>query len=184
MNFTVTLGGTTLADCTAPVAVSTTDGTATCTFTPSAVGTYTIQGSFSGTDTLQPSTGSVTVSVLTPTTTTISVNETSQSHGQRTLTINANVTPSSATGSVTFTLCMNPGWQGCQQSYNGNQTLSSGAASWSQNGLSSGRELQRLCDLWRRHKRRDLRLGNHEWEHVMTPINPTRPQNRSLADVT
>ena len=56
VTFTVTYGGSPLSVCTAPVDVSTTTGTATCTFTPGSGGTYDVTASFSGTSDFQPST--------------------------------------------------------------------------------------------------------------------------------
>ena len=130
--------------CTSPVAVSTTsgptDGTASCTFTPSTAGNYSVEADFSGTDTLQPSTGTTTVSVVSQTTTSISVTETSQTvhHStQYTLNVTATVSPSTATGNVTFTLNVSCPGHNCT-TYNGSGTLSSGSTSWSLSGLSGG----------------------------------------------
>jgi len=117
--------------------VNTTDGTAPCTFTPGASGTYNVTATFSGTANFQGSTSPVTAIVVSSgTTTTISVSAT-RSGGQDTVTITATVLPSAATGTVAFTLQVCIFTFFCT-TYNGSATLSGGTATWSQGSLFSG----------------------------------------------
>lgn len=134
VNFTVTLGASTLSVCTAAVDVSTTTGQATCTFTPATGGTYDVSASFSGTADFQPSTSSVTaINVPIATTTTVAGAATATS-----ITLTATVTAadgSTPTGTVSFKLQLSSGGFGCANSYTGSGTLSSGVASWQQTGI-------------------------------------------------
>ncbi len=139
ITFTVTdPSSNVLSVCTGSVDVNVTTGVASCTFTPSSGGTYYVTGAFSGTSDFQPST-SPNTAVPVPIATTIAIPSggvTSPSHG--TLTVVANVSPAAATGSVSFTLKQTSGCYGSCPSYSGPATLSSGTATFTQSGLSSG----------------------------------------------
>lgn len=133
VNFTVSTGGSALSVCTSAAQVSTSNGQATCTFTPLTSGAYIVSATFSGTDDFQPSTSPpTTIDVLTPTVTTVVESETNQGGTSRTLILTATVSPSTATGTVTFSVVVSG------TTYGGTVTLSSGTAQWSQSSLHSG----------------------------------------------
>ncbi len=137
VTFSVSQGATVLSVCTAPVDVNTTTGTASCSFTPGSGGTYSVSASFSGTSDFQPSTSAVD-SIVVPFATSITAVVTKPVSG--TLTITATVSPSAATGQVSFTLQQSGscGFGGCT-TYSGSTTLSSGTAVFSKSGLNSGK---------------------------------------------
>jgi type II secretory pathway pseudopilin PulG len=138
MSFTVTnQSGTVLSFCTTAVAVSTTTGQATCTFTPPTGGDYYVLAAFSGTADFQPSTSSNT-EIVVPITTTISI--TSVTVTNNSVTVNAAVSPAAATGNVAFTVQQQGGcgFGGCT-TYNGSVPLSSGTASFTQGSLNANK---------------------------------------------
>jgi type II secretory pathway pseudopilin PulG len=130
----------TSAYCTTAVDVSTTTGTAACTFTPPVGGTYevsaTFSGTFSGSSVFQAATSSQSAIVIPiQTTTTIGVTPAS---GQ--LSIAATVTAadgSTPTGSVLFDIT---GGSPCSSGCTSTVALNaSGQASWTDTGLSNSR---------------------------------------------
>ncbi len=136
VTFTVTQGSNTY--CTSAVSVSTTDGTAACTFTPPVGGTYevsaTFSGSFSGSSVFQAST-SPQLAVVIPIKTYTNVGVTGGTSGQ--LSITATVTAqdlSTPIGSVGFTLTGGSCHLGCTTTVPLN---SSGQALWTPTGLSN-----------------------------------------------
>ncbi len=138
VTFTVTLNGNTLSVCTSGAIVSTTDGTATCTFTPAQGGTYDVSATFSGTSDFQPSSSSVTaVSVPIPTSfTSIRVVA-----GATTLALTAFLTasqnPSGITGSVVFTVTQQGSCHSHCGSSSPSEPVSSGSAAWTATSLNS-----------------------------------------------
>lgn len=136
VTFIVTLLGNTLSVCTSGAVVSTTDGTATCSFIPATGGTYDVSATFSGTSDFQPSTSLVTTfSVPQPTSTLINP----VTPGSGSLTIKAIVTPSAASGSVTFTLAdQNIHCHFHCSANSPSVPVSSGSATWTASNLNSG----------------------------------------------
>jgi prepilin-type N-terminal cleavage/methylation domain-containing protein len=139
VNFTVTLGASTLSVCTSAVYVSTTDGTATCTFIPAVGGTYDVSAAFSGTGDFQPSTSSVTaITVPISTTTTLSVTPAS---GQLSLLATVVASDGSTpTGSVLFKITSGSFFGTCSSFSPCTSTVplnSSAQASWVKTGLSN-----------------------------------------------
>lgn len=108
--FTVDLGGSPAGYCTSVFAVSTTTGTATCTFIPTSAGTYEVTAAFSGTGHFQPSTSAATpLDILPPaasTTTTVNTPSATVNYfgGGDTMTVSATVSPTPDAGTVAFTI--------------------------------------------------------------------------------
>lgn len=109
ISFSVELSGSAVSVCTSQVPVSTTTGTATCTFTPSTVGTYDFTASFSGTGHFQPSASGATPLVIlagAASTTTSVAATASRVAGQNydSISMTATISPVPDGGSVTFTI--------------------------------------------------------------------------------
>jgi type II secretory pathway pseudopilin PulG len=118
INFSVTQGGSALSVCTAPVAVNTSSGTATCQFTPTMGGAYSVSAAFSGTSDFQPSTSAPTL-VVVPIATSLSISGTSTA---TTITITTTLTPSSGpTGTISLKLQLVSG-RGCSNAYTASHT--------------------------------------------------------------
>lgn len=131
VTFAVDQGGTPLSVCPTPVPVATTTGNAVCTFTPASGGQYHASASFSGTAKYQASTSTL-LTIVVPIATTTSI--TSVAGGVGTLTIPATVSPSAATGTVSFTIHRN-GCSSCT-TFRGSAQLAGGSATYFQSGLA------------------------------------------------
>ncbi|HVZ84522.1 MAG TPA: protease pro-enzyme activation domain-containing protein [Terracidiphilus sp.] len=113
-------------------ALTLTSGSATYTFTPSAIGSHVIAVTYAGDGTFSTSSGSTTVVAVgggaTATTTTLSASSTSPVYGDN-VTLTATVAPSAATGSVNF-------YDGGVKI--GTGTLTAGVATYASSSLTIG----------------------------------------------
>lgn len=140
ISFSVTLGGAPLSVCTSPVAVNTSNGEATCVFTPNSSGTYSVTATYSGTSDFQPSTSSATTFIVPySTVTAVSASGSSSGSGTNTkctITATATVTSSGGTpnGTVNFSVT------GGNHTYNQNGVSlnSSGVGSYTFTGITTG----------------------------------------------
>jgi prepilin-type N-terminal cleavage/methylation domain-containing protein len=141
VGFTATQGGSSVSVCTSLVEVDTSSGDASCSFTPSAAGTYDFVATYSGTNDYEPSDAStLAVVVPYPTTTSIGSLTLSGPSGSRdtiTVPVTVSSTNGTPTGTVNFNLsvCRSSG-SNCT-TYSGSGTLSSGQTTWSQPSLTT-----------------------------------------------